>query len=370
VAGGGSVARDPDQIVFGPGDTVTLTASADPGWTFANWSGDLMDTHNPVTITITGTTSITATFSRDEYTLTVNADGEGSVDVDPAGPYHYGDVITLTADADPGWTFANWSGDLDTIASPGTITMDASKSVTATFTQNTYTLTVDSFGNGSVVSEPAQETYHYGDVVTLTAGADLGWTFAGWSGALSGTDNPATITMDGDKSVVATFSEDEYSITVHTDGDGSADIDPAGPYNYGDVVTLTASAATGWTFAGWSGHLSGSTNPVTITIDGPKSVMATFAQNEYALTITTNGAGSVDVDSAGPYNYGDVVTLTASADPGWTFAGWLGDLSGADNPATLMIDGNKSVTATFVEEAPVPYSYSVFLPFVTLGPSR
>jgi hypothetical protein len=77
--------------------------------------------------------------------------------------------------------------------------------VTATFTQIEYTLTVTVVGSGSVAKDPDHATYHYGDVVSLTATADLGWTFAGWSGDLTGTTNPGTVTIDGNKGVTATF---------------------------------------------------------------------------------------------------------------------------------------------------------------------
>jgi len=61
--------------------------------------------------------------------------------------------------------------------------MNSSQSVTATFTQDEYTLTVTKVGNGSVTKAPDQATYHYGTGVQLTAAADPGWTFTGWSGA-------------------------------------------------------------------------------------------------------------------------------------------------------------------------------------------
>ena len=52
---------------------------------------------------------------------------------------------------------------------------------------------------------------------------------------------------------------------------------------------------------------------------------------------------------------GDVVTLTATPDPDWAFAGWSGDLSGTANPITITLTGNNVVTATFVSTC-VPVS--------------
>ena len=59
--------------------------------------------------------------------------------------------------------------------------------------------------NGTIVRNPAQSSYSCGDVVTLTAQPDAGATFVGWSGALSGTANPASVTINADTTVTANF---------------------------------------------------------------------------------------------------------------------------------------------------------------------
>jgi len=69
-----------------------------------------------------------------------------------------------------------------------------------------YTLTINIVGNGSVAKSPDQATYLDGDTVQLTATADPGWSFDSWSGDLTDSTNPDTITIDGDKSVTATFA--------------------------------------------------------------------------------------------------------------------------------------------------------------------
>jgi uncharacterized repeat protein (TIGR02543 family) len=216
-----------------------------------------------------------------------------------------------------------------------------------------YTLTTNTVGNGSITLDPSGPTYPDGTVVTLTAVPDAGWVFAGWSGDLSGTQNPTTITMNSNKNVTATFTQvPQYTLTVTTVGQGSVTLDPpGGTYPDGTVVTLTAVPDAGWGFTGWSGDLSGSTNPTTITMNSNKNVTATFTQvPQYTLTVTTVGQGSVTLDPpGGVYNEGTVVTLTAVPDSGWAFDGWSDDLSGTQNPTTITMDSNKTVTATFVE---------------------
>lgn len=72
--------------------------------------------------------------------------------------------------------------------------------------QPEHTLTINVVGNGTVMTNPTGTTYVEGTSVTLTAVADEGWVFDSWSGALSGTTNPETLTIDTDKTVTAQFN--------------------------------------------------------------------------------------------------------------------------------------------------------------------
>ena len=140
------------------------------------------------------------------YVLSITIDGSGSVSKNPnQTSYAYGTVVQLTATPGSGWVFSSWSGDATGSSNPVSVTMNSNKSVTAHFTQNQYTLTVTVNGSGSVTKSPDQSTYTYGTVVTLTAVPSSGWGFTSWGGDLSGSQNPKTITMNGNKVVYANF---------------------------------------------------------------------------------------------------------------------------------------------------------------------
>ena len=141
------------------------------------------------------------------------------------------------------------------------------------------------------------------------------------------------------------------TLTVDVDGNGHVDKDPdQASYIYGTPVELTAVADPGWTFVHWSGDLSGSTNPDIITMDDDKTVTAHFTQHQYTLTINIVGSGSVVRDpNQSTYTYGTIVELTANADTGWSFVHWSGDLTSSENPDTVVMDSNKTVTAIFKE---------------------
>jgi len=206
----------------------------------------------------------------------------------------------------------------------------------------------------SVIKTPDQTTYGCDQQVTLSATLAPGWAFAGWTGDLVGTDNPATITMNGAAAVTATFvPATTFALDVTNVGGGSVTLDPPGGiYEDGTTVTLTANEPAGWTFAGWTGDLTGADNPETIVMDGERSVTATFtALAEYVLTLNTFGDGTVTADPepeiGGFYYEGTTVQLTAVPDPGMQLETWGGDLTGNANPETILIDGDKTVDATF-----------------------
>ena len=257
---------------------------------------------------------VTATFTLNSYTLTVgkNGNGSGTVVSTPSGidcggdcteNYLYSTVVTLTATAATGSSFTGWAGDCAG-AAHCQVTVDAAKQVTATFTLNSYPLTVGKDGNGSgaVVSAPlgidcggdCTENYLYGTVVTLTATATTGSSFNGWAGACAGVA-PCQVTIDAAKQVTATFALDSYQLTVSKDGNGGgtvisapSGIDCGGDctenYLYSTVVTLTATAKTGSSFTGWAGACAGAA-PCQVTLDAAKQVTATFTLNSYPLTV-------------------------------------------------------------------------------------
>ncbi len=107
------------------------------------------------------------------------------------------------------------------------------------------------------------------------ATADLSSTFTDWSGDVVSTANPITITMDSDKFITATFILNQYELNVSTVGNGTA-APHSGTYDYGTVVTLTATADLGSSFTDWSGDVISTTNPVTLTMNSDQFITATF----------------------------------------------------------------------------------------------
>jgi hypothetical protein len=211
---------------------VTLRATPTAGYRLGSWGGACIGTAAtlPCTVLMNAAKTVTASFVQipATYLLTVQKAGLGSgtVTSNPAGiscgavcvkNYASGTSVILTATPAAGSTFAGWTGCTVNPANTRqcTVAMNAAKTVTARFALVTYWLTVQKTGTGSgaVTSNPAgiscgavcAKNYASGTSVTLTATPAAGSTFAGWSGACSGT-GICTVAMNAAKTVTASFS--------------------------------------------------------------------------------------------------------------------------------------------------------------------
>ncbi len=174
-----------------------------------------------------------------------------------------------------------------------------------------YKLTVSKSGTGSgtVASTPAgincgtdcEQAYDPNTGVSLTATPAAGSAFSGWSGACSGTGG-CSVTMDGDKTVVATFQQQasqSYSLTVNKTGTGEGTVtsSPSGiacgsdyseTYSKATKVKLTAKADANSSFAGWSGAGCSGTKTCSVNVNADLSIAASFPTKIPDISVSQN----------------------------------------------------------------------------------
>ena len=133
-------------------------------------------------------------------------------------------------------------------------------------------------------------------------------------------------------------------------------------FEEGEIVVLSATPSTEYTFFAWSG-VSGSSASTSIVMDSDKAVTAVFTKKRYALNISIEGEGEVNekIIKAGvstDYNSGTIIELSASPAIEWIFVEWKGDFSEVENPTQISIDKPKNITAVF-EKKQYPLSIEI-----------
>ena len=292
VEGEGTVDMEPDKTNYEPGEEVDLTAVADEHWYFVEWTGVYSGAEEQITVTMDEDKSVTAWFEQHEYTLEVEIEGEGTVDIEPDRTnYEPGEEVDLTATADEHWYFDGWAGYHTGNEKQITLTMDEDKSVTACFEQHEYTLELEIEGKGVVDIEPEQESYRAGTEVTLTVDSAEDWFFDRWSGGLSSDDNELSLTMDRDIEIRAHFVERSFEVEFEVDGEGTLNIEPElEKYQTGTEIRIEAVPEEGWMFIEWSGDHQSENKESYITVKENMSVTAKLekvAEPDFRVDILT-----------------------------------------------------------------------------------
>ena len=289
---------------------------------------------------------------------------------------YYCRVAFRNPDGNPSNTF-NSSG--FRLARSNSVTLGVSNSSSA---QNTtvdirnFSLSKTTTSNGSI---SGTASFLSGSSATVTATPQPGYLFGSWTGDASGSANPTTVLMDANKTVGATFVEDSrdpdsdgltnyQEIIVRLTNPDMADTDSDG-VNDGQEVTDGTNPLVADTDA--DGLIDGNektrgTNPLLSDTDGdgysdsyevqfftdPK--LATSVP-KFLLTLSNNGSmlgGSFAM--SGSLAHGTNATVTATPLPGYLFGSWTGNASGSSNPTTVLMDADKTVGATFVEDTRDP----------------
>jgi hypothetical protein len=186
VVGSGSVVRSPAAARHPYGSVVRFTAVPAAGNYFALWGNAASGTNNPLHFTVTNAnptvTAVFAALAGNQRALTVLADGFGEVSASPRGNrFGNGTNVTLTALPGAGQSFLGWGGDASGAANPLTVTMTASKVITAQFTKRPRLEILDCGGRVSAEDLHLLVTGGAGDWLLVEGTGALAPGLATWS---------------------------------------------------------------------------------------------------------------------------------------------------------------------------------------------
>lgn len=233
------------------------------------------------------------------YNLSVTTEGSGSASPS-SGSYLSGTKVSVTATPASGYEFVQWSGDAAGNSNPVEVTMTSNKNLVAHFapgggtTTTTTTTTPDQLvtlsysvsptSSGSLTTSPSGTSFTKGSSVILTATPKSGYVFDYWTGGISGSENPKTVIMNADTTVVAVFKQtdsNKATLRISTNPtEGGTVIASATSVTKGQVITVSAFPNKGWVFDGWSGAgVTSSEKVIDLYMYGDMDVTANFSED-------------------------------------------------------------------------------------------
>jgi hypothetical protein len=314
----GRITGNSHQTVNGFSSGQAVTAVADVGYHFTNWSDGSLD--NPRTDTnVTADITVTAYFAINIYSLVYWAGLHGSVSgMTPQMVEHGKNGSAVSAVPDPGYKFVSWNdGRNDNPRTDTNVT--ASVSVIAFFALNTCTLTYKTGSHGSISGESSQTVNYGGDGTPVTALPDKGYHFVSWDDG--STANPRTDTnVTANITVTANFAINTYVIVATAGANGT--IAPAGTFtlNYGASKTFTIKADNAYRIADVlvDGVSVGAVSTYTFAdIGANHTISASFTEDGYTITATAGTGGSIAPAGTVKVTSGGSQTFTISAETGY-----------------------------------------------------
>ena len=318
---------------YNQGQSCTVTATANSGFTFTNWTenGSVVSTNASYTFTVTSNRTLVANFQTQtqSYTITVSANPSNGGSVTGGGSYSQGQSCTVTATAKSGYTFTNWTenGNVVSTNASYTFTVTNNRNLVANFQAQTQNYTIN------VSADPAEGgnvsgggTYQQGQSCTVTATANTGYNFVKWTenGNQVSTNATYTFTVNSNRNLVAHFQAQNYYIATNANPSYGGSTTGNGLYAYGQSCTVIATPATGYDFVNWTegGQQVSTEANYTFTVTNGRNLVANFTLQTIEITVSVEPSEGGTATGGGTYHYGAEVTIELENNEDWAFRNW------------------------------------------------
>lgn len=290
------------------------------------------------------------------YNINVSANPNNGGQVAGGGSYEQGQQCTVSATANAGYTFVNWTENGTAVSTQAnyTFTVTGNRTLVANFQaqpQN-YTVSVSANPtNGGTVTGGG--SYQQGQSCTVSAAANPGFTFTNWTenGNVVSTQANYTFTVNSNRTLVANFQTQTYTITTSANPNNGGTVTGGGSYQQGQSCTVHATANTGYTFTNWTenGNVVSTNANYSFTVNSNRTLVANFQIQSFTINVNANPAEGGTITGGGTYNLGETCTVTATAAEGYNFVNWTQGFFSVSTEASysFTVTGNTTLTANF-----------------------
>jgi len=338
------------------GQTATITASPNTGYTFTNWTenGNVVSSQASYSFTVTSNRTLTANFSLNAHNIALNASPSAGGSVTGAGNYDHGQTATISASSNTGYTFTNWTENGNVVSSQASysFTVTVNRTLTANFSLNAHNVTLNASpsAGGSVTGAG---NYDHGQTATITASPNTGYTFTNWTenGNVVSSQAEYSFEASNSRNLTANFSQNAVSISLNASPSMGGTVTGGGNYSYGETVNITAMPNEGFTFNNWTqnGTVVSAEPIYSFTANSNKTLTANFSINSYTITLSKSPSMGGNVSGGGNYLHGQNTTITATSNEGFTFSNWTenGTIISTDPNYSFTVKSSRELRANF-----------------------
>ena len=337
---------------YNQGQSCTVTATANSGFTFTNWTenGSVVSTQASYTFVVNSNRNLVANFQAQtqSYNITVSANPTNGGSVTGGGSYSQGASCTVHATANSGFTFTNWTENGNVVSTQAnyTFTVNGNRTLVANFQAQPQNFNISVSANPTNAGTVSGGgTFQQGQTCTVHATPATNYTFVKWTenGNQVSTNANYTFTVNGNRNLVAQFQGQSYYIATTSNPSDGGTTSGNGLYHFGETCTVTATPATGYKFVNWTdnGSVASTEAAYSFTVESGRNLVANFAVQTFQITATVEPAEGGTATGGGTYNYGDMVTIEVDTNEDWAFLNWTENGS--------VVSEEKSFTFTALE---------------------
>ncbi len=349
---------------YNAGTAITVGATANSGYTFANWTegGTVVSTNASYPYTVSGNRNLVANFTENivVYSVTLTSNPASAGTTTGGGSHNAGSSVTVAATPNSGYAFTNWTegGTVVSTLASYNFTITGNRSLVANFSENliVYSIVLSSnpLAGGTTTGSGS---FNAGTSINIGATANSGYVFTNWTEGTTVVSTSATynFTVTGNRALVANFTQtiNAYTIALSSNPLIGGTTTGNGSFNAGTSTTVAATAKPGYVFTNWTeaGIIVSTDASYNFTVTKNRVLVANFTESfiAYTITLLSRPVLAGTTTGQGTYNSGTSVTVSAIANNGYYFDGWTegSEVVSTDANYTFTISGNRTLAANF-----------------------
>ena len=365
-----------------PDTKLAVTAKPADGWELVSLTANEEDILEDKSFVVTENTTVRAVFTTEDpetYAVTLTKEGEGEVTItgaDNLDAVVTGSKLTVTATPADGWSIASMTANGVDILASSSFVVESDTNVKVVFKKQppkTYAVTLVKEGNGTVAISGADnlDAVKAGSKLTITAEPADGWEVKSITANGEDITTEKSFVVTSNTVVKVVFKKlppKTYAVTLTKEGDGTVDIsgaDNLGAVVTGSKLTVTATPADGWEVKSITANGKDITTEKSFVVTSNTVVKVVFKKlppKTYAVTLTKEGEGKVDIsgaDNLGAVVTGSKLTVTATPADGWEIASITANGKDITADKSFVVTSNTVVKVVFKKQPPKTYKVTL-----------